>query len=75
MAITVSTPVVAATLPEPRTVKVNDRIFVLLGAIQHANAATISGQEATGAATPRYASCTIGDAITSAGSPSATSSP
>ena len=25
------------TLPEPRTIKINDRVYVLLGPIQHAN--------------------------------------
>jgi glyoxylase-like metal-dependent hydrolase (beta-lactamase superfamily II) len=34
-----ATSLVAQTLPEPRTVKLNDRVFVLLGPIQHANAA------------------------------------
>ena len=28
---------VAQTLPEPRTIKINDRVYVLLGPIQHAN--------------------------------------
>ena len=27
----------AQTMPEPRTVRINDRVYVLLGPIQHAN--------------------------------------
>ena len=30
-------PVHAQTMPEPRTVRINDRVYVLLGPIQHAN--------------------------------------